>query len=198
MKLTKHYSKQLSILLFFIAPFSLTAQLCWESPKQKDCRTTLISEAGLSVRVTDQDLVFGRLDNDIGIGLKRKIGDRMAIGGLAFANLTITGERNFHTGIRARLSYRLNDNLELNLSPGVILYDDGFDGDGFKGVSLEGDISWNRTLAFYGRFTSQNFPYDEQKVSILNLGIKTKGKKSVYVTGGLLLVQGIILGTTFF
>lgn len=192
------YLKHIIALLCLMSSFLLQSQICWESYENRTCKTTLITEAGVSIRISNQDLVFGRLDNDFNIGLKRSIGDRMALGAVAFANFTMSGERNFHTGIRARIAYQINEDFTLNFSPGIILYDDGFDSTKFNGISIEGDISWKKSLAFYGRFTSQKFPFEEEKISMVNVGIKTVDKRSVWTGLGLLVLQGVILGGTFF
>ncbi len=187
---TKQFIPFLIMLLSTFA--SIQAQLCWEKPIN-ECKWVGITDFGISYQFVGSSSAYSKFDADVNLGIKRNITPKLSLGALSFMNVSVWGERNFHFGLRGRLAYKINENIDLGIAPGIILFDDGSLKRGFQGFSGELDLNWNNSYGLYARYVSQKYAHTNMPNNTLNIGFKTKGKKAVIIGGGLAILEITIL-----
>ena len=186
---------KLIILVNFCFMFSstLNAQFCFDSYTNEDCPYRIVSEFAVSTQLNplyDQD---SKLDFALNLGIQKRIKGDFSMGIHWFSNLVIDGDKSsFQMGLRTRLAHKLSQDIEVSVSPGVILTN-SIDGlSKFKGLSIESNLSWKNQVGIVVRIDNHNTIMREDE-TVINLGLQTYGSASFYSVGGVFLGGGLLV-----
>jgi len=176
-------------LFFCFFNYSLLAQLCFNKYDEKEnCRTHFITEFGIGYRISLTDIkVRNYIDFSTNLGIMHDLNNRIGIGVHGFIGI-YTGWHSQY-GIRPRIAYYINDEHQINFSPGFLLYDSPYP-DGFAGYSIETNLKWKDHFAITTRFDILADDPLNGNERILIVGLQTDGEKGAIF----ILVAAIVSG----
>jgi len=185
--------------LYFFGNSMMSAQICFDSYNNERCPYRIVSEFAISTQLNPLYDLDRNTDLALNLGLQKGIDNDLSIGIHWFSNLILGGDNSsFQMGVRPRIAYKLSEDFEASISPGVIITN-SIDGlDQFKGISLETNISWKNNVGIVLRFDNHN-SITRENDTVINLGLQTHGSTSFYSIGGVFLGGAIlaILGGGF-
>lgn len=173
--------------------FSLNAQFCLDSYTSENCPYRIVSEYAVSTQLNPLYDLGSNPDFALNLGIQKRIKGDFSMGLHWFSNLVIAGDNSaFQMGVRPRFAYKLSQDFEASISPGVILTN-SIDGlEKFKGYSIETNISWKNQVGIVVRIDNHNLMSREND-TVVNLGLQTHGSTSFYSIGGTFLGGGLLV-----
>lgn len=185
----------ISILISLICGDELKSQMCWFKGEPDSCLYSLVTEFGVSRRLSKSIVKEGTnyADVDVNVGLLRHVSDKMALGTHFFFNWMLRDRGEYiQMGVRPRFSFFINRGTELNFAPGIILYNSlEREQKDVSGYSIESGITMSNQFGVFTRLDFIN-RINKSTSTVFNLGIKAKGKKALTLTG--LGVLAVVIG----
>ena len=168
---------KIAFFCFFLLSTHLSAQICFTKYSAETCNIHFVTEFGVAYPFSlTKETLDRHLDFNTNLGIMRIIHTRFGVGAHIFVGIYKNGGWHSQIGLRPRIAYYINEALELNFSPGLILYNSPYP-DGFAGYSIETNLKWKQ---HFGLTARADFLADDDlngKQYVLNLGIQTDGKK---------------------
>ena len=157
----------------------------------EDCSSYLVTEYNLSQPFSlSGDSPDRHVDVSANIGLMFKLSDKVGLGGHLFYGGYLNGGWHTQYGFRPRMSYYLNKQYHLDISPGVILNNSQFS-NGIPGYSIGTALVWKDHIGIITRFDFLNSNEFQQDQTIVNIGLRTDGKKGILLTIASAVVAGV-------
>ena len=115
------------------------------------CTSYPIPDIYFSLPVSQSDSIIIRdLDMTTSLGWMFVLDERIDLGPSLFFSAYRNGGWHSQLGIRANLRYHLNDEFNLDLSPGLILTDSPYQ-EGFPGYTVELSVGWKDWVGLAAR-----------------------------------------------
>lgn len=138
----KIFSGLACILPMFIVSI-MSAEPCIRYDRTDMCTSYPITDFyfGLPVGQSSDNSIIRDMDMATSLGWMFVLNERIDLGPSLFFSAFRNGGWHSQIGIRANLRYSLNDEFNLNFSPGLILSDSPHP-DGFAGYTTEFTVGW--------------------------------------------------------
>ncbi len=160
----------LIIPLFVISIIS--AEVCIRYDHSSTCTSYPITDFSFCLPVSQpsETNIIRDLDMATSLGWMFVLDERFDLGSSLFFSAYLNGGWHSQLGIRANLRYHLDDEFNLDLSPGLILTDSPFP-DGFAGCTIEFCVSWKEWVGLVTRLDFVD-TFDSGHVQVLHLGLR--------------------------
>ncbi len=146
--------KTVSGLFLFIPLFVLSvlsAEVCMRYDQSSTCTSYPITDFYFSLPISQSDSIIIRdLDLTTSLGWMFALDGSFDLGPSLFFSAYRNCGWHSQLGIRANLRYHLNDEFNLDFSPGLILTDSPYQ-DGFPGYTVELSVGWKDWVGLAAR-----------------------------------------------
>jgi hypothetical protein len=166
MKKIKLFSYLLGLLIVLLG-FNSMAQVNWGPFMNDSSDIVIISEYGLSDRISND--VAGWYDLDINLGFNYNVTNHFSIGGIG--NVRWENFSGGAIGIGPRFSYYPNRSFELNATP--LLHSSNY-------FQLELSANWKHYLGLFTKFGFDPIAKNPNKFVLTNIGVKSGGAGCIF------------------
>lgn len=156
----------------FLAASTITAEVCMRYDQSGTCTSYPITDFSFSLPVSQTDGTIKRdLDMTADLGWMFVLDGSFDLGpSLFFSAYSSSDGWHSQLGTKANLRYHLNDEFNLDISPGLILTDSPFP-DGFAGYTIELYFGWKDWVGLTTRLDFVD-TFDSGRVQVLHLGLR--------------------------
>jgi len=144
--------KTLSVMIPLLVLSVLSAGVCLRYDQSGTCTSYPITDFSFShpVSQSSETNIVRDLDMTTSLGWMFVLNDSYDLGPSLFYSAYLNGGWHSQLGFRANLRYNLDDEFNIDLSPGLILTDSPFP-DGFAGYTVEFCVGWKDWLGLATR-----------------------------------------------
>ena len=160
-----------SIVLLFIVSM-VSAEACIRYDRSGTCTSYPITDFcfGLPVSQSSDTNIIRDLDMTTSLGWMFVLNESFDLGPSLFFSAYRNGGWHSQLGIRANLRYHLDNEFNLDLSPGLILTDSPFP-DGFVGYTVEFCVGWKDWVGLATRLDFVD-TFDSGHDQVLQIGLR--------------------------
>lgn len=161
--------------MFLIIPLLvisiISGEVCIRYDRSSTCTSYPITDFYFSLPVSQSDSIITRdLDMTTSLGWMFVLNERIDLGPSLFFSAYKNGGWHSQLGLRANLRYHLDDEFNLDLSPGLILTDSPFP-DGFAGYTVELSLGWKDWVGLAARLDIVD-TFDSGHDQVLHIGLR--------------------------
>ncbi len=149
----------------------ISAEACIRYDRSSTCTSYPITDFYFSLPVSQSDSIITRdLDMTTSLGWMFVLNERIDLGPSLFFSAYMNGGWHSQLGLRANLRYHLDDEFNLDFSPGLILTDSPFP-DGFAGYTVELSLGWKDWVGLAARLDIVD-TFDSGHDQVLHIGLR--------------------------
>ena len=177
----------MSVLMVLFIVSNVSGEVCIRYDHSSTCSSYPITDFYIGLPVSQSEgSIIRELDMTTSHGLIKALDERIDLGSSLFFSAYRNGGWHSQLGISANLRYHLNDEFNLDLSPGLILTDSPYQ-EGFPGYTAELSVSWKDWVGLAARMDIVD-TYSGQD-QVLHVGLRFgsyggMGLTSVGIVGG--------------